>query len=130
MKKQLSKEDKEFWRMVRRKTLRSFLWFFLFIVLAVSAWKWLNSRSEDDQALWPLRKSLKANEKVFATMFRTNHSAPEYPKSEAVKNVRVNGDVGMGDNFDAAAWKLQVVRYSESVAVPGDTLYLTLDEIK
>ncbi len=38
--------------------------------------------------------------------------------------MRVNGDAGMGEDFDTSAWKLQVIKN------PGDTLFITLDEIK
>jgi DMSO/TMAO reductase YedYZ molybdopterin-dependent catalytic subunit len=53
-----------------------------------------------------------------------NHLAKSYPVSDAVKNVRVNGNVGMENDFDPSNWKLQVIRN------PGDTLFITLDEIK
>ena len=41
-----------------------------------------------------------------------------------MRNVRVNGNLGMGNDFDPAGWKLRVIRN------PGDTLFVTLDEIK
>lgn len=43
----------------------------------------------------------------------------------AVKTPRVNGDVGLDEDFfDAATWKLQVVKTT------GDTLFVSLDDIK
>jgi hypothetical protein len=121
--------EKQFRKTVRRKTIRAFGWFFLFFIFLLAGWKWLVSRPEDAGALRPLRKALSANEIVFSKIYSDEHLAPEYPKTSAVKDVRVNGDVGMGE-YDASVWRLQVVRYSEHTPVPGDTFYVTLDEIK
>ncbi len=123
-----SLED-QFRKKVRRKTLFSFAWFFVFILLAIAGWRWLVHQPEQEGVQRPLRKVLSANEKIFSKAYSVNHLSPEYPKEKAVKDVRVNGDVGMGD-YDASEWKLQVVRFSEHAAIPGDTFYVTLDEIK
>jgi hypothetical protein len=72
-----------------------------------------------------LRKVLDANEKVFSNQFDNKRLAKEYPKSVAVKNVRVNGDIGMSEeDFDVEAWRLYVMKAN------GDTLVLTLDDIR
>ena len=42
----------------------------------------------------------------------------------ALKHVRVNGDIGLKSNLDTATWKLKLVRH------PGDTLFITLNDIK
>ena len=55
----------------------------------------------------------------------TKHLIKEYPKSAAAKKARVNGNLGLDEEtFDASQWKLQIVKSS------GDTLFLTLDDIK
>src|SRR5690349_4050236 len=105
--------EDQFRKTVRRKTIRAFSWFFFFVLLAVAGWTWLNSRPEEDGALLPLRKTLKANEKIFSGYFSNTHLAPEYPKSKAEKKVRVNGDIGMSNDFNPSEWKLQVVKNSD-----------------
>ena len=122
--------EAQFKKTIRRKTLKSFAWFFLFIICVIAGWKWFVNRPEDSCALRPLRKVLGANEKIFLKVFNDKNLAPEYAKASAVKNVRVNGDIGMNDGFDSSAWKLQVIRFSAHTPIPPDTFYVTLDEIK
>ena len=109
---------------VRKKTLISFLFFFLFIAACIFGWKWLHHQPDENGALKPLRTVLNTNEKIFSTIISDDHFAKTYPLAAAVHKVRVNGDAGMSKDFDPATWKLQVVRK------PGDTLIVSLDEIK
>jgi DMSO/TMAO reductase YedYZ molybdopterin-dependent catalytic subunit len=109
---------------IRKKTLVCFFIFFLFIAGCIGAWKWLHKQPEDNGTPKPLRAVLNSNEKIFATLFANNHWAKSFPVNEAAPKVRVNGDAGMSDNFDATKWKLQLIRNT------GDTIYISLDEIK
>ena len=109
---------------IRNKTLVAFLFFFLFIAGCIAGWKWLQHQPTDNGALKPLRTVLNTNEGIFSSFISNDHLAKTYPQSAAVHHVKVNGDAGMGNNFDPAAWKLQVVRK------PGDTLFISIDEIK
>lgn len=109
---------------IRNKTLVSFTFFFLFLALCIGAWKWLHQQPLDNDVPKPLRSVLNTNEKIFMSLFANNHLAKTFPVQDAVPKVRVNGDAGMGDNFDATHWKLQVVRNT------GDTFYVSMDEIK
>ena len=112
---------------IRRKTTWSFLIFFLLFVLGLFGWIQLRKSGPDrlsNGVQKPLRSVLDANEKIFHRNFSAQHLAKSYPVSAADKNVRVNGDAGMGDDFDPATWKLQVVKTG------GDTLLLTIDDIK
>lgn len=127
-KKELKKEEKS-GKYIRRRMIISFVVFFIFIGTAIGIWKWLNTREEDDGTLRPLRTILNANEKINNVFFSSNHLVKEYPKSKAVKDVRVNGDVGMGDYFDASAWKLTINRHPESTS-PDSVLYLKMEEIQ
>jgi DMSO/TMAO reductase YedYZ molybdopterin-dependent catalytic subunit len=116
-------------KIVDTKTIRRWSWiaftlFFVFVALAIAGWQWLVSQPEEDGARKPLRSMLYMNEKVFSTIISDDHRSKSFPVTAADKRVRVNGDAGMSDNFDTAAWKLQVVR------APGDTLFLTLADIK
>jgi hypothetical protein len=110
---------------IRNKTIRSFAVFFLLIIAAVFGWKWLNHQPEDNGVPGPLRAVLNGNENLFSNyIYSNNNISKAYSPADAALRVRVNGDAGLGNDFDAAAWKLQVVRK------PGDTLFLSLDDIK
>ena len=110
---------------VRKKTLIAFSFFLLFLIACVVGWKWLHNQPVSDGALKPLRAVLNVNEKIFSSLLLSkDHLAKTFSLAAAVHKVKVNGDAGMGNDFDPATWKLQVVRH------PGDTLFVTLDEIK
>lgn len=111
-------------KQVRNKTLLAFLFFFLFLGGCIFAWVWLRQQPKENLALAPLRAVLNINERIFNSFVSNDRLSKTYPVSAAEKQVRVNGNVGMGDNFNPTNWKLQLVRR------PGDTVYITLDEIK
>ncbi len=123
-----SQEDKKTERYIRKKTILSFTVFVLFFVIAVMGWKWLRRQPDDAGALKPLRSILSVNDKVNSTIFSENNIAKEYPKSAAVKDVRVNGDVGMGTDFDADNWMLIINRHPENSS-SDSTLKLSMDDI-
>jgi len=91
--------------------------------IAYFAWQWLYAQPEVDGALKPLRKMLIQNEKIFKPLVSQNNLVKTYPVEKAEKKVRVNGWDGIETPLDPN-WKLRVVRKS------GDTVYITLDEIK
>lgn len=108
----------------RRKIIFSFLIFALLVTTGIFAWKWLNHQPTEQGALKPLRKTLEANEKILQSTFDTSRKTKVYTEKDAVKNVRVNGLIGMEKTIDTAKWRLQVVR------APGDTLKLSLADIE
>ncbi len=109
---------------IRRKTLTAFALF----TLAFGIGWWAIIRIADAQKAAgvqaPLRSVLSANERLFASTMSRTRMAKTFPVSEADKNVRVNGDAGMDAAFNPADWKLKVTR------APGDTLFLSIDDIK
>lgn len=110
---------------IKKRTIISFAVFFLLVVVSIFGWKWLNKQPEDNGVPTPLRAVLNTNEKLFNDfIFSSSNLSKTYPINAVGPKTRVNGDAGLGDNFDAANWKLQVVRK------PGDTLFLSLNEIK
>jgi len=112
-------------QLIKRRTIISFLYFSFAIVIAFLSWSWLIHQPESKAALKPLREAMKVNEKLFGGLFYdNNHLAPLFDKSKRAKEIRVNGDIGMGDDFDEDSWSLKVVR------APGDTLFISLDDIK
>ncbi len=107
--------------------IRTFVSFTLFILLLTAGWlgfNWIKKQPNDDGTPKPLRAVLKANEKIFSSLFDRTKLVREYSLSAAVKNVRVNGNAGMDGVIDTATWRLKVVRKK------GDTLLLTLNDIK
>lgn len=107
-------EEKKIDRFIRRKTIVAFIVLTVGLSMVVALWRWLQHQPTEDGVLKPLRSVLSANEKVNDKLFNKNHLAKEYPKSKAAKKVRVNGDLGLGDDFEAEKWKLTVNRHLES----------------
>jgi DMSO/TMAO reductase YedYZ molybdopterin-dependent catalytic subunit len=111
-------------KQVRNKTLIAFMFFFLFLGLCITGWIWLQHQPKEQGALKPLRAGLNTNESIFSYFFSGRHLSKVYPRSAAVSRPRVNGNIGLKDDFDPSKWKLQLIK------VPGDTILISLDEIK
>ncbi len=129
MKNKELKEEETTRANIRKRTIISFGVFFLLITLGILGWKWLNNQDQSDGVLKPLRTVLNANEKINNALVGTGHLVKEYPKSKAGNDVRVNGDVGMGDDFDAMHWKLTVNKHPETTS-PDSVLHLTMDDVR
>jgi len=109
---------------IRRRTIIAFSVFVVLLVCGGFAFAWLyNEPASADDVQPTLRAGLKANEKMFSLFYSKTREAKAFSKTDAAKKVRVNGDVGMDGELDTS-WRLRVVRN------PGDTLVLTLDDIK
>ncbi|MEO7311579.1 MAG: molybdopterin-dependent oxidoreductase [Chitinophagaceae bacterium] len=108
---------------IRNKSIVSFLVFGLGITAAVLGWNWLHNQPKVDGAFAPLRSGLELNEKIFKPLVSQGHLVKTYPVSAADKKVRFNGADGLKSPLDSN-WKLQVIK------APGDTLLITLDDIK
>lgn len=113
---------------VRRKTIIAFSVFIFLMMAAIAGWMYVKNLPLDNGLLGgvqpPIRKVLNLNEKIFSRSLDSTHLAKTYPLSFAVKKVRVNGDIGLGEGFDPATWKLYVIKAN------GDTLTLSLEDIK
>jgi hypothetical protein len=112
-------------RRMRHQTRRGFLGLAAGLVTGFGAWKWLTSRREIDGLPWPFRKTLELNEQLARDYFSSRRLAPTFGPERAGAD-RVNGDVGMEDEIDMAAWKLHV----EGLASQDGPLTLSLDAIK
>ena len=110
-------------REIRRRTRRSFLIGGAAALAGAGAWEWLRTRPEDDGLIWPLRRVLRANEKIARSYFSEGHLARTFDPAEAGMP-RANGDEGLSDDFDPAQWKLRLV------ASGGREVSLGLDDIK
>jgi DMSO/TMAO reductase YedYZ molybdopterin-dependent catalytic subunit len=111
-------------REINRRTLFSFSIFFLCIGVGIILFARLYSEPVSANNLQPaLRKGLKVNERLFGSFYSKARVAKSFRKEDAVPKARVNGNVGMDGELDTS-WRLKVARR------PGDTLVLTLDDIK
>jgi DMSO/TMAO reductase YedYZ molybdopterin-dependent catalytic subunit len=120
MKEQLVTEKR-----IRNTTVFSLLFFVFAFYMGIFIWKAIRKEPQAAGIPTTLRKGLMYNEALFGSTFNANKLVNTYPVSEAVKKVRVNGNLGLKDtNIDTANWRLKVVRNS------GDTLFFSLDEIK
>ncbi len=107
-----------------KKTITSFFLLFLFFGGCIWAWKWIRRQPPDKGIQQPVRDILNTNEDVFNKIFSKKHLAKTYPVSAATKNVRFNGSIGLGNDFNPETWKLYVIKKN------GDTLSLKLNDIK
>lgn len=110
--------------LIRKRTFWSFFIFFALAAAGFGAWTLLQRQPSLNGVPKPFTAVMRFNESIFSKTLSDKHLAKEYPVSEAVSNVRVNGDLGMNDQFDPSHWVLNVVRKQ------GDTLHITLDQIK
>lgn len=109
---------------IRRSTWISFMLFGIFIIGCIGSWIWLKSQPLTNGALSPLRKMFSFNEFIFGNLQGSQKTATIYNSSEAEVNIRVNGDAGLGNDFDTSTWKLQIIKSTL------DTMFLGIDEIR
>ena len=110
---------------LRLKSIFAFSFFLIAFGAGIVVWKMIRHEQKEKGIPKTLRKGLLANENIFSGIFSQKKLVKTYPKSEAVKSVRVNGNLGLKDPaFDTASWRLQVINRK------GDTLFFTMDDIK
>ncbi len=108
---------------LNRKTI-PFWVFNLFVLAFMYGWIWIHDQPSAEGVKQPLRTVLDKNEKFFNNWISNAHKAKSYSLSAAAKNVRVNGNLGLGNDFDPGTWALHVIK------AKGDTVTLKLDDIK
>ena len=110
---------------MRQTSRRSFLGLGAGLVAGTVAFRWLTSRRAIDGVPWPMRKTLEVNEQLARDYFSAGRLSPPFDP-ERVSADRVNGDIGLEDDVDVAAWKLEV----QGLASGDEPLMLDLDAIK
>lgn len=91
------------------RSRRAFLTMGAAALAGYGGWSWLRSRYHDHGLPGPLRSVLRFNERIAEGFFSDAHRMPEFALSAVVNpETRVNGDIGLGGDFDPAAWKLEV----------------------
>nr|MBA2340068.1 hypothetical protein [Pyrinomonadaceae bacterium] len=99
--------DAEVEREASRRSRRSFVVGGIGALAALGGWEWLKTRQANDGVPWPLRRALESNEGLARSYFSSSRLAPVFPR-EVNKTPRVNGDIGLSDDFDPATWRLDV----------------------
>jgi DMSO/TMAO reductase YedYZ molybdopterin-dependent catalytic subunit len=104
-------------REVRRLTRRSLLTGGIAALTGAAAATWIATRSEETGLQWPLRRVQRANEELSrGVFFSEKHLAPEFAVDRAVKEMRVNADIGMSEEVDAATWVIKTSGMSRQPA--------------
>jgi DMSO/TMAO reductase YedYZ molybdopterin-dependent catalytic subunit len=109
---------------MRQMTRRSFAVGGVASLLGLGGWYWLGSQSEDAGIPWPLRRILDFNGRLAQGYFNETRRAPTFPADRATQP-RVNGTIGLDEQFDAARWKLRVQTPARKA-----TMEISLDKIK
>lgn len=116
-------EDAE--QQMRRMSRRSFLLGGAAVATGVVGWRWLITRRTDDGIPWPFRRVLDSNGELARDYAGEGRYAPEFPASRVMVTPRVNGDIGLGEDFDPATWKLSL-----NGLASGETVEVTLKQIQ
>lgn len=114
-------------KQMRGMSRRSFLWAAVAIGAGFTGRQWLISRRTDNGIPWPFRRVLETNEQLARDYFKTARLVPTFTVAQADPDPRTNGDIGLGDDFDPATWKLTVEGLADANA---PTKTLTLKDIK
>ena len=91
----------------------------------LAGWRWLVTRSAEDDLPWPFRRFLALNERPGAGGVPGVARRAEFPRS-AAREPRVNGMIGLDSTIDPTAWRLRVIGPSGD----GEARLFRLDEIK
>ncbi len=120
--------DKEIVKEFRQISRRSFMTFGAAGILGGGLYYWLRTRPSLTLGgiEYPLRYGFQFNEVLARKYFSHSRLAPEYPKSQ-VGDLRANGAVGLGEDFDANIWKLKVSGTAKSSQTP---LEFSLEDIR
>lgn len=92
----------------RRRTRRSFLVGTLGAAGLAGAWRWILTRPEVDGLPGPLRKGFEFNTAVSRALLGDRAVAPTFAKARAVRDLRVNGVIGLDPALRLDRWRLQV----------------------
>lgn len=115
--------DDEAKRQMSRRSRRTFLIGGATAVMGYFGYSWL--RKPDNFYLF--ERMFKFNENISQAFFESADLAPEFPRELA--GARANGFIGLGDDFDAGNWQLQVTglsnpqqfpQYSANISFTGD----------
>ncbi|MDR3710591.1 MAG: molybdopterin-dependent oxidoreductase [Capsulimonadaceae bacterium] len=111
---------------VRAMSRRGFVMAGIAAAATLAGFEGLMRAREEDGLAWPLRRILQGNERVVRGVLGARRSAPLLTLDRVTLPARVNGDLGLGDDFDSASWTLTV---SPALSPDDDADEFTLDQI-
>jgi hypothetical protein len=95
-------------RELHRLTRRSFTTGAVAALVGLGGWAWLKNANLEDGVPWPLRRVLRFNQRLAATLLPPRHLAPIYPAERVRGEARTNGFVGLSDSLPSCAWQLRI----------------------
>ncbi len=81
-------------------------------IAGVFGYSWLRKPENS----WIFERGFRFNENLSQTTFEKTDLAPEFSPERA--SSRANGDIGLGEDFDAADWQLQLVGAASAASYP------------
>jgi len=91
-----------------RRSRRSFLALGAGAAGLTAGWYWLNSQPLEDDIPRPLRRVLSVNESVVRNALYSDRHLVRTYQASAIGKIKVNGDIGMEQPIDPAAWHLDL----------------------
>lgn len=93
----------------RWRSRRDFLALGLGAAGLVAIWRWVLHGRQVGDLPWQMRRALDWNADVSQTLLGTRRLARTFPVSDAIADLRVNGDIGITPTLDPDKWRLQVI---------------------
>ena len=110
------------------RSRRAFIGLGLAGLAGVLGWRHLLGSPDDHGMPRDLRNVLDFNARLTQDYYKNTRLAPEFARARA-RQLRPNGDVGLGDDFDPAAWQLTVQGYAPA-GTPARQQQLSLADIQ
>lgn len=108
----------------RRRSRRSVIVGGVAGLAGFGGWRWIQDQPEVDNIPRVLREGHELNESIWSSLFRDDHQARTFSR-ESAAILRVNGTIGIRDELDLDAWRLDV--FGPDGAALGSH---TLDDIR
>ena len=107
---------------MKRRTRRAFMVLGGGAVVGLAGLAWLNKGGDEGDIPPALRGILGMNERVLrSAVYSNDHLTKTYPAS-AIGKIKENGDIGMDDDIDVPAWRLNVTPFGKSAPASQLTL--------
>jgi len=114
--------DEEVERAIHRMSRRALVSGAVALGAGWAGLRWLDTRREEDQAIWPLRRVLQFNERLARGLFRQTARAPEFPLSAA--RMPINNYHDETPDIELSDWSLELL------GARGGRRALSLDDIQ
>ncbi|MBC7543746.1 MAG: molybdopterin-dependent oxidoreductase [Candidatus Sericytochromatia bacterium] len=101
---------------MRRMTRRSFIKAGVAVAAGAGGFYWLKSLPQVQDLAWPFRTALETNERLANALFDPQKTAVTHQRDLA-ETPRINGEVGVGADFDPAQWQLHVTGLATAKAL-------------